>query len=74
MGDHGVGPCASFLSGKRSTAELVTQNSYYTKLRRVPESDRRIEVLQTPALPLRQRAKNYKLLTFVEVNSTIKYP
>ena len=24
MGDHGVGPCASFLSGKRSTAELVT--------------------------------------------------
>ena len=25
MGDHGVGPCASFLSGKRSTAELITQ-------------------------------------------------
>jgi hypothetical protein len=24
VGDHGVGPCASFLSGKRSTAELVT--------------------------------------------------
>ena len=37
-------------SGKRSTAELLTQ------LRRVPELNRRIEVLQTPALPLRQRA------------------
>src|SRR3989344_5788846 len=50
VGAHGIGPCASFLSGKRSTDELRTQ------LRRVPELNRRIEVLQTPALPLRQRA------------------
>ena len=27
-------------------------------MRRVPESNRRIEVLQTPALPLRQRANS----------------
>ena len=31
MGAHGVGPCTSFLSGKRSTAELCTRAHYYSK-------------------------------------------
>ncbi len=57
VGDHGVGPCASFLSGKRSTAELITRKEQlYQIWRRVPELNRRMGVLQTPALPLRQRA------------------
>ena len=28
VGDDGVGPSASFLSGKRSTAELITQRNW----------------------------------------------
>ena len=53
---HGIGPCTSFLSGKRSTNELSARPISNENLRRVRELNPRIAVLQTAALPLRQRA------------------
>ena len=62
MGGSGIEPMTSYLSDKRSTTELTALASLQTfcilpDLRRERESNPRIDVLQTPALPLRHRAE-----------------
>ncbi len=65
VGCLGIEPSTSFLSGKRSTNELAALSFAVRRARypRTTDPERRgrelnpcIEVLQTPALPLRHRA------------------